>query len=245
MATTRIITQSLTKRIVNHPCVMFSKFILPTSTCAYHLDKVQSTHNNGLLQSYQYKQIHTNASLKQNKPDASQPEDVSILGKQYPRDNFTTVTPKILSRVGVNLHNQHHHPICLIKEQIRDFFYTAFPNSRGSPLFSIYDNLSPVVTTAQNFDSVLVPQDHITRKKGDNYYINHEMILRAHTSAHQHDLVQSGLDCFLVAGDVYRRDEIDASHYPVFHQMEGVRLFTKHEVSYKICGSFYCIGAKP
>jgi len=30
---------------------------------------------------------------------------------------------------------------------------------------------------------------------------------------------------FLVAGDVYRRDEIDASHYPVFHQMEGVKVF--------------------
>lgn len=55
-------------------------------------------------------------------------------------------------------------------------------------------------------------------------------MLRAHTSAHQVELVRSGLDAFLLAGDVYRRDEIDASHYPVFHQMEGVRLFTNHEV---------------
>lgn len=55
-------------------------------------------------------------------------------------------------------------------------------------------------------------------------------MLRAHTSAHQRELVRSGLDAFLVAGDVYRRDEIDASHYPVFHQMEGVRLFSHREV---------------
>ena len=55
-------------------------------------------------------------------------------------------------------------------------------------------------------------------------------MLRAHTSAHQRELVRSGLDRFLLAGDVYRRDEIDATHYPVFHQMEGVRLFTNHEV---------------
>lgn len=54
-------------------------------------------------------------------------------------------------------------------------------------------------------------------------------MLRAHTSAHQRELVRSGLDAFLVAGDVYRRDEIDASHYPVFHQMEGVRLFSTHQ----------------
>lgn len=55
-------------------------------------------------------------------------------------------------------------------------------------------------------------------------------MLRAHTSAHQRELVRSGLDAFLVAGDVYRRDEIDTSHYPVFHQMEGVRLFSNHQV---------------
>lgn len=55
-------------------------------------------------------------------------------------------------------------------------------------------------------------------------------MLRAHTSAHQRELVSSGLDAFLLAGDVYRRDEIDASHYPVFHQMEGVRLFSNHQL---------------
>lgn len=60
--------------------------------------------------------------------------------------------------------------------------------------------------------------------------MNRKMMLRAHTSAHQRELVSSGLDAFLLAGDVYRRDEIDASHYPVFHQMEGVRLFSNHEV---------------
>ncbi|KAM6184629.1 phenylalanine--tRNA ligase, mitochondrial [Rhynchocyon petersi] len=55
-------------------------------------------------------------------------------------------------------------------------------------------------------------------------------MLRAHTSAHQWDLMHSGLDAFLVVGDVYRRDQIDAHHYPVFHQLEAVRLFSKHEL---------------
>ncbi|KAF0028607.1 hypothetical protein F2P81_019694 [Scophthalmus maximus] len=100
----------------------------------------------------------------------------------------------------------------------------------GNPLFSVHDNLSPVVTVEQNFDSLLIPSDHPSRKRGDNYYLNRKMMLRAHTSAHQRELVRSGLDAFLLAGDVYRRDEIDASHYPVFHQMEGVRLFSNHEL---------------
>ena len=38
-------------------------------------------------------------------------------------------------------------------------------------------------------------------------------------------LMRSGKEAFLCTGDVYRRDEIDATHFPVFHQMEGVKLF--------------------
>ncbi|PIK50331.1 putative phenylalanine--tRNA ligase, mitochondrial [Apostichopus japonicus] len=161
---------------------------------------------------------------------SSQDHEISVSGKKLISDDFTTATPKILSRVGANLHNQEGHPLCIIKEQIRDYFYRSSLNKRGNPLFSIYDNLSPVVTVWQNFDSVLVPGDHVSRRKGDNYYLNREFMLRAHTSAHQHELVNSGLDAFLVAGDVYRRDEIDATHFPVFHQMEGVRLFSDFEL---------------
>jgi len=62
-------------------------------------------------------------------------------------------------------------------------------------------------------------------------------MLRAHTSAHQAELISSGLDAFLCSGDVYRRDEIDRSHYPVFHQTEGVRLFSKDEIASMVAGS--------
>lgn len=161
---------------------------------------------------------------------------VEVLGHAYQCDDITNVTPKILAKVGRNLHNQSHHPLWLIKERIKSYFYSAF-TCRGNPLFSVHDNLSPVVTLEQNFDSLLIPPDHPSRKQGDNYYLNRKMMLRAHTSAHQRELVRSGLDAFLVAGDVYRRDEIDASHYPVFHQMEGVRLFSNHQLFQKVKNS--------
>lgn len=48
------------------------------------------------------------------------------------------------------------------------------------------------------------------------------------------ELMKSGANAFVTVGDVYRRDDIDALHYPAFHQMEGVRLFTKEEVRFKI-----------
>ncbi|KFQ13902.1 hypothetical protein N330_02779, partial [Leptosomus discolor] len=155
---------------------------------------------------------------------------VGLLGKAYPQDDYSNVTEKILSKVGKNLHNKQHHPLWLIKEQVKDHFYKQYIGRRGNPLFSVYDSLSPVVTVQQNFDSLLIPQNHASRRKEDNYYLNRDHMLRAHTSAHQWDLIHSGLDAFLAVGDVYRRDTIDNTHYPVFHQMEGVRLFSCHEL---------------
>ncbi|KAF3703887.1 Phenylalanine--tRNA ligase, mitochondrial [Channa argus] len=161
-------------------------------------------------------------------------DSVEVLGHSFPRDDFTNVTPKILAKVGCNLHNQSHHPLWIIKERIKSHFYSSYVGRLGNPLFSVHDTLSPVVTVEQNFDSLMIPPGHPSRKRGDNYYLNRTMMLRAHTSAHQSELVRSGLDAFLVAGDVYRRDEIDASHYPVFHQMEGVRLFSCRQLFSKV-----------
>ncbi|XP_076999883.1 phenylalanine--tRNA ligase, mitochondrial isoform X1 [Tamandua tetradactyla] len=156
--------------------------------------------------------------------------EVLLLGKAYPQDAHTNLTRKVLSKVGRNLHNQPHHPLWLLKERVKEHFYRQYVGRSRTPLFSVYDDLPPVVTTWQNFDSLLIPADHPSRKKGDNYYLNQTHMLRAHTSAHQWDLIHSGLDAFLVVGDVYRRDQIDAQHYPVFHQLEAVRLFSKHEL---------------
>ncbi|XP_045697638.1 phenylalanine--tRNA ligase, mitochondrial isoform X2 [Phyllostomus hastatus] len=155
---------------------------------------------------------------------------LELLGQSYPQDDYSNLSRKVLSCVGRNLHNQQYHPLWLIKERVKEHFYKQYVGRFGTPLFSVFDNFSPVVTTWQNFDSLLIPTDHPSRKKGDNYYLNQTHMLRAHTSAHQWDLLHAGLDAFLVVGDVYRRDQIDSQHYPVFHQLEGVRLFSKHEL---------------
>jgi len=146
-------------------------------------------------------------------------------------DQMTNVTPKILGHVGRNLHQKPHHPLSLIKQKIMNYMYSRYKQHRDLPTFSLHENLSPVVTVQQNFDSLLVPKTHVSRKRSDSYYLNSGHMLRAHTSAHQADLIRMGLDNFLVVGDVYRRDEIDATHYPVFHQMEGVRLVSAKDVS--------------
>ncbi|XP_017482405.1 PREDICTED: probable phenylalanine--tRNA ligase, mitochondrial [Rhagoletis zephyria] len=152
---------------------------------------------------------------------------LEINGKSYPTDSWTNVTPKILSYLGANKHLQRNHPLSILRQRIVNYFYSTFRNSRGNPLFSVYDQLSPIVTVEQNFDNLLFPTGHVSRAKSDCYYINQHQLLRAHTTAHQSDLIACGLDNFLVTGEVYRRDEIDSTHYPVFHQLDAVRLVTK------------------
>jgi phenylalanyl-tRNA synthetase alpha chain len=60
------------------------------------------------------------------------------------------------------------------------------------------------VPTMDNFDSLLIPPDHVSRGKSDTYYLDNETVLRTHTSAHQTTMLNAGQDCFLVTGDVYR-----------------------------------------
>ena len=158
-------------------------------------------------------------------------DEIEILGEKYITDDWTSVSPRVLDKIGKNLHNRHHHPLGLIRQRIQNYFYKTYVNRVGNPIYSVYDNFSPAVTIHKNFNSLLIPKNHPSWSKSETYFINQSHLLRAHTSAHQEQLIRSGLDAFLVVGDVYRRDEIDSTHYPVFHQIEGVRLFTEAEVS--------------
>lgn len=95
----------------------------------------------------------------------------------YSVDDYTNVTPKILNYIGKNLHNKQHHPLNLIKKRIVNHFYSKYVGRTGTPIFSVYDNLKPVVSVEQNFDSLLIPEDHVSRRKSDCYYLNRSVIL--------------------------------------------------------------------
>lgn len=110
---------------------------------------------------------------------------ISICNQTFPTDSWTNVTPKILSYQGRNIYLQKDHPLSIIRQQIVNYFYKTFVNAKGNAIFSVFDNLSPVVTPAQNFDQLLIPKDHPSRAKTDCYYVNEQHLLRAHTTAHQ------------------------------------------------------------
>ncbi|KAL4597723.1 hypothetical protein ACB092_11G009300 [Castanea dentata] len=136
-------------------------------------------------------------------------------------DPTNNVSDTIFSKLGMQLHRRDQHPIGILKNALFEYFDTSYPNK-----FDKFDDLCPIVTVKQNFDDVLVPADHVSRSYNDTYYIDPQSVLRCHTSAQQAELLRRGHTHFLVTGDVYCRDSIDSTHYPVFHQMEGVCVFS-------------------
>ncbi|XP_071731196.1 phenylalanine--tRNA ligase, chloroplastic/mitochondrial-like [Rutidosis leptorrhynchoides] len=146
---------------------------------------------------------------------------VKITKQDVVKDEPTNNVPDLIfTKLGLQLHRRDDHPLGILKNAIYDYFDTSYNNQ-----FHKFDDLCPIVTTKENFDEVLVPADHVSRSYNDTYYVDAETVLRCHTSAHQAGLLRKGYSNFLVTGDVYRRDSIDSTHYPVFHQMEGVRVF--------------------
>ena len=134
---------------------------------------------------------------------------------------MSNIPADVQAKVGRNLHLRPHHPLNIVKERVESYFVHQLASSP----FAVYDRLSPRVSVRANFDDLLVPASHPSRRPTDTYYFSETECLRTHTSAHQTQYLAAGVEAFLVFGDCYRRDEIDASHYPVFHQVEGVRVW--------------------
>ena len=87
------------------------------------------------------------------------------------------------------------------------------------------------MTVYENFDSLGFPQDHPGRSRTDTYYLNKDTLLRTHTSAHEAEIFRNNQSGgYTISADVYRRDAIDRTHYPVFHQMEGARMWNRKKV---------------
>lgn len=139
------------------------------------------------------------------------------------KTEYSNMPKSIETKLPKKLHNQKNHPIEIMKNYIYGYF-SKLDNYK----FNMFDDLSPIVSVKSNFDDLLIPNDHVCRSKSDTYYVNENEVLRTHTSAHQNELLNNNYTSFLVTGDVYRKDEIDSRHYPVFHQMEMLTLIDEN-----------------
>jgi phenylalanyl-tRNA synthetase alpha chain len=110
------------------------------------------------------------------------------------------------------------HPISIIKNEVSDFFIEqGFSVEEGPELESGW----------LNFDALNIPADHPARTMQDTFYIEPTesgMVLRTQTSPVQIRtmLTQKPPIYVISPGRTFRADELDATHSPVFHQVEGL-----------------------
>jgi len=107
------------------------------------------------------------------------------------------------------------HPVTQFMDRLEDLFiYLGFDIVEGNLIETVY----------HNFDALNTPHSHPSRDDSDTFYIDENHLLRCHTSPMQVRIMESTTPPIrvVVPGVVSRRDEIDATHTPVFHQMEGL-----------------------
>ncbi|MBS3885771.1 MAG: phenylalanine--tRNA ligase subunit alpha [Dethiobacter sp.] len=110
----------------------------------------------------------------------------------------------------------HLHPLTLIMEEIAEIFLGMGFTIKEGP---------EIETEYYNFEALNIPREHPAREMQDSFYIRPEILLRTHTSPVQirtmEDLAPQVPVRIIAPGKVYRRDD-DATHSPMFHQVEGL-----------------------
>ncbi|MFM1524315.1 MULTISPECIES: phenylalanine--tRNA ligase subunit alpha [Helcococcus] len=109
----------------------------------------------------------------------------------------------------------HRHPLNQTMEELENLFrYMGF---------SVIDG-PEIETIENNFDKLNSPKNHPSRDLSDTFYIDKETLLRTHTSPVQvRTMMQQEPPIRMVsAGRTFRFDEVDATHSPMFHQIEGL-----------------------
>ena len=107
----------------------------------------------------------------------------------------------------------HRHPLITTTEEIVDLFLGLGYSVAEGP---------EVEQDHYNFTALNIPEDHPARDMQDTFYLQGDLLLRTHTSPVQiRHLEENPPPVRVVApGRVYRRDAVDATHSPVFHQVE-------------------------
>ena len=107
------------------------------------------------------------------------------------------------------------HPLNVVLEDMIDIF-----QSMG---FDVVDG-PEVETDYYCFEALNLPKDHPARDMQDTFYLTEDLLLRSQTSSAQIRVMEQRKPPIRIIcpGRVYRADEVDATHSPVFHQVEGL-----------------------
>lgn len=109
----------------------------------------------------------------------------------------------------------HRHPLTQVLDEIKEVFIgLGFSIAEGPEVDTVYNN----------FDALNSPIDHPSRSMSDTFYITEDILLRTQTSPVQIRTMKASEPPIKVIspGRCFRFDELDATHSPMFHQVEGL-----------------------
>ena len=109
----------------------------------------------------------------------------------------------------------HKHPLNIVLDEVKDIFLgMGFDIATGPEVEWDY----------YNFEALNIPKDHPARDTQDTFYITENMLLRTQTSPVQIRVMEKQAPPIRVIspGRVFRSDAVDATHSPLFHQIEGL-----------------------
>lgn len=109
----------------------------------------------------------------------------------------------------------HKHPLSIVLDEVQEIFFgMGFDVATGPEVEWDY----------YNFEALNLPPDHPARDTQDTFYITEKMLLRTQTSPVQIRVMENQAPPIriIAPGRVYRSDAVDATHSPLFHQIEGL-----------------------
>ncbi|MBR3515927.1 MAG: phenylalanine--tRNA ligase subunit alpha [Lachnospiraceae bacterium] len=156
----------------------------------------------------------TRSAIEDVLEDTKKKLDNAALNEKLKKEVIDVTLPAQKPRMG------HRHPNTIALEEVERIFVGLGYEVVSGP---------EVEKDYYNFEALNIPADHPAKDEQDTFYISGDFLLRTQTSSVQiHEMEKGRLPIRMIApGRVFRSDEVDATHSPCFHQIEGL-VIDKH-----------------
>jgi len=151
----------------------------------------------------------TREAIEQKLEETKEKLERAEMEKRLEKEVIDVTLPAKINKVG------HRHPNTTVLEEVENIFVgMGYEVLEGPEIEKDY----------YNFEALNIPKNHPARDEQDTFYINDSIVLRTQTSPVQVRVMEQGkLPIRMLApGRVFRSDEVDATHSPSFHQIEGM-----------------------
>ena len=151
------------------------------------------------------------ASIEEKLAQRKAAIDAAVLVAKLAAESIDVTIPGDVVELG------HQHPMNMVLQEIKDIFV-----GMG---YTVVDG-PEVEFASYNFTRLNIEEGHPSRDRSDTFYFDEkdEVLLRTQTSSMQIRFMENNKPplCMLAPGRVFRKDEADATHSPMFHQIEGL-----------------------